>query len=725
MPRSAPSSFRPLGPIALAATFLLSPPVRGQKLDYPATQRIDHVDVYHGVKVPDPYRWLETDVRESAEVKKWVDAENAVTFKYLEAIPEREAIRKRLTELWNYERYTAPFKEGGHYFFEKNDGLQNQAVLYVQDSLDAEPRVLLDPNTWSDDGTVALTGFSVSHDGRYAAYSRGAAGSDWQVWHVLEIATGKELPDELKWTKFTDAAWTKDDEGFFYGRYPEPAEGAEYQALAQNQKIYYHRLGAPQADDVLAYERPDDPDLGFGVQVTEDGHYLVITAAKGTKGNLVLVRDLAEPYAATRVIVGDQENDYSLAGSDGPVLYFRTDLDASRGRLIAVDLRSPGRDHWQEIVPESKDTLERVHLVGHRFVALYLQDAKSRVRLYALDGKPAGEIELPGIGSASGFSGHADDTETFYSFSSFATPPSSYRYDFTTGESRLLHRAKVDFNPDDYEVTQVFYHSKDGTRVPMFLAHKKGIKLDGSNPTLLYGYGGFQISLTPYFSISRLAWMEMGGIYAQANLRGGGEYGEAWHEAGIKLKKQNVFDDFIAAAQWLIANHYTRPDKLAIQGASNGGLLVGATMTQRPELFGAALPAVGVMDMLRYDKFTAGRFWVDDYGSSSNPEEFKALYAYSPYHNLKPGTKYPATLVTTADHDDRVVPGHSFKFAARLQHDQAGDAPVLIRIETKAGHGGGRPTSKIIDEVVDGWAFLVKNLGMKLPAGYPGAAQAP
>ncbi len=720
MPRFAPTSLCPLCLVAaLAATAVALPGHAAQTLHYPDTKRVDHVDTYHGVEVADPYRWLEKDVRESDDVKSWVDAENEVTFGYLDSIPERPKIRERLTELWNYERYSAPSKEGGHYFFLKNDGLQNQAVLYVQASLAEEPHVLLDPNSWSKDGTVALTGLSVSHEGRYAAYSRAEAGSDWQVWRVLEIATGKELPDEIHWTKFTDAAWTKDDRGFFYGRYPEPAEAAQYQALAQNQKIYYHRLGTGQADDVLVYERPHEPDLAYGEEVTEDGRYLVVSASKGTNGNMVFVRDLTEPYAATREIVGDEENDFSFAGSDGAVLYFRTDLGAPRGRVIAIDLGRPGRDHWREVVPEAEDTLESVNLVGHRFIAVYLQDAKTRVRLFALDGEPAGEVELPGIGSADGFGGHADDTETFYSFSSFATPPSIYRYDLETGTSRLLHQAKVAFDPSDYEVTQVFYTSKDGTRVPMFLAHKKGIALDGSNPTLLYGYGGFKISLTPYFSVSRLAWMELGGVYAQANLRGGGEYGEAWHEAGIKLHKQNVFDDFIAAAEWLIANRYTRPDKLAIQGGSNGGLLVGATMTQRPELFGAALPAVGVMDMLRYDKFTAGRFWVDDYGSSDDPDEFKALYAYSPYHNLEPGTKYPATLVTTADHDDRVVPGHSFKFAARLQRDQAGDAPVLIRIETRAGHGGGRPTSKIIETVVDEWSFLVENLGMKLPAAYP------
>ncbi|HSL81476.1 MAG TPA: prolyl oligopeptidase family serine peptidase, partial [Thermoanaerobaculia bacterium] len=559
---------------------------------------------------------------------------------------------------------------------------------------------------------------------RLAAFARAEAGSDWRTWRVTEIDSGDLLPDELRWTKFTGAAWTADSKGFFYSRYPEPETGTEYQAVARNQTVWYHRVGTPQAEDVLVHARPDDPDLGFNAQVTDDGRYLVISAAKGTGGNSVAVKDLTEPYGMPVPVVPDMENDFDLVGSDGPVLFFATKEGAPRERVIAIDLRRPGREHWREVIPEAEDALQSASLVGNLFVLTYLDDAKTRVRIFTLDGEPVRDVELPGIGSAFGFGGKRSDTETFYTFMSFATPPSIYRYDLASGESVLHHRAEVDFDPDDYRVHQVFYESKDGTRVPMFLAHRKGLELDGSNPTLLYGYGGFEISMRPGFSAMTLAWLEMGGVYAMANLRGGGEYGEVWHLAGTKLQKQNVFDDFIAAAEWLISQGYTRPDKLAIRGGSNGGLLVGAAMTQRPDLFGAALPAVGVMDMLRFHRFTAGRFLVDDYGSADDPEEFEALRAYSPYHNLKEGTAYPATLVTTADTDDRVVPGHSFKFAARLQQSHQGEAPVLIRIETRAGHGGGTPTSKIIEETTDEWAFLVETLGLELPEGY-GATAAP
>jgi prolyl oligopeptidase len=684
-------------------------------IDTVQTRREDHVDVYHGVEVADPYRWLEADVRESEEVRRWVEAQNEVTFGYLASIPERPAIEERLRELWNFERYSVPEKDGGRYVFTKNDGLQDQAVLYVQDSLEAEPRVLLDPNAWSDDGTVALAGVSVSDGGRYLAYAVAESGSDWTTWRVMEIETGRVLPETIRWIKFSGVEWGPKEEGFFYGRYPRPEEGTEYQSVALNQKVYFHRVGTPQEEDVLVYERPDLPELSLAARVTDDERYLVLLASKGTSGNAVLVRDLEQPYAMPHVLVGElehQRHDYDFVGNEGERLFFRTDDGAPRYRLIAIDLRRPGREHWSTVIPEADETLERVSHVGGRFIARYLEDAKSMVRVFTVGGEAVRDVDLPGIGTAAGFGGRPDDPETFYVFSSFATPPSIYRYDVATGESTLLRRADVDFDPDLYTVEQVFFRSKDGTRVPMFVAHKKGLELDGSNPTLLYGYGGFQISLTPYFSVSRLAWMEMGGVFAMANLRGGGEYGEGWHEAGIKLRKQNVFDDFIAAAEWLVGHGYTRPDKLAIQGGSNGGLLVGAAMTQRPDLFGAALPAVGVMDMLRFDQFTAGRFWVDDYGSAEDPEEFEALYAYSPYHNLEPGTSYPATLVTTADTDDRVVPAHSFKFAARLQHAHAGTAPVLIRIETRAGHGGGTPTSKLIERVADEWAFLIDILGM-------------
>jgi prolyl oligopeptidase len=692
------------------------PALASDGLTYPPTRRVDHVDDYHGTKVPDPYRWLEDDVRKSKDVADWVAKENKVTEAYLKDIPEREMIRNRLTELWNYEKYSAPIKEGGRYFFLKNTGLQNQSVLFTQNSLEGEPRVLIDPNTWSKDGTVALGPWTVSDDGKYIAYAQSEAGSDWHTWRVLSVDTAKPLSDELKWSKFSGASWTKDGKGFFYCRYQEPKAVAQFQSLNLNQELHFHRLGTPQADDVLVYRGSDHPDWGFMPHVSEDGRYLIITVWRGTDAKYrITYKDLTEPYSMPIDLIEAFDNEFRFIGNDGPIFFFRTDLTAPRGRLIAIDIRKPDRASWKELIPESKDNLVGINLVGNMFVAEYLHDAKTQVKIFTMNGKFVRDIEFPGIGSAIGFGGKQTDTETFYVFSSFATPPSIYRYDMLSGERTLIRQAKVKFNPDDYEVKQVFCTSKDGTKVPMFITHRKGIELNGSNPTLLYGYGGFNASLIPSFAVSRVAWLEMGGVYAQANMRGGGEYGEDWHRAGTKLKKQNVFDDFIAAAQWLIDNHYTQPAKLAIEGRSNGGLLVGAVMTQHPDLFGACLAGVGVMDMLRFHQFTAGRFWVDDYGSSENPEEFKALLAYSPYHNLKKGTAYPPTLVTTADTDDRVVPGHSFKFTAMLQYCQSGPAPVLARIETRAGHGGGKPTSKIIEETADEFAFLVKNLGMKLP----------
>ena len=687
-----------------------------EQIEYPKTRRVDHVDTYHGVKVHDPYRWLEEDVRSSQEVRDWVTAENKVTFGYLESIPQRERIRRRLTELWNYAKYSTPVKEGGRYYYSKNDGLQNQAVVCVLDRLDAVPRVLIDPNRWSKDGTIALGHLAASDDGKYLAYSRSEAGSDWSTWHVMEVASGKTLADELKWTKFTSPSWTKDGLGFFYCRYEEPKKGAEFQSLNFNNKLCYHRVGTPQSADTLVYWQPGHPDWRYEGTVTEDGRYLVITITVGTDDkHRITVKDLVDPAAQFMVLIDKFQHAYEFIGNDGPRLFFRSDLNAPRGRVVAIDLGGPRPPVVKEVIPQAEETLLRVTLVGNCFVASYLKDVKPQVKVFSLDGRFLRQVQFPRIGTAAGFGGKKADMETFYTFSSFATPPTIYRYDMLTGESQLFRRSEVKFNPDDYEVKQVFYVSKDGTRVPMFIAHRKGIRLDGSNPTLLYGYGGFNIAELATFSISRLSWMEMGGVYAQPSLRGGGEYGAAWHTAGTKLKKQNVFDDFIAAAQWLIDNKYTRPERLAIYGGSNGGLLVGAVMTQRPELFGATLPAVGVMDMLRFQKFTEGRQWVDDYGSSDNPEEFKALLAYSPYHNIKPGTCYPATLVTTADTDDRVVPGHSFKFAAALQRAQSCDNPVLIRITVRAGHGAGKPTTVRIEETADQWAFLVKSLKMKLP----------
>jgi prolyl oligopeptidase len=701
---------------AVMTALLITAAAVGAPIEYPKTKKVEQIDDYHGTKVSDPYRWLETDVRTSKDVADWVAAENKITFDYLGTIPEREPIRKQLTTLWNYEKFSTPFKRGGHYFFSKNNGLQNQFVLYTVDKWGDTPRVLLDPNSWSKDGTVALSDVAISDDAKYAAYSTSEAGSDWQVIKVVEVASGKQLPDEIKWVKFSGIAWTNDDKGFFYSRFPAVEAGKAYQSLNRDQKVYYHRLGTPQSDDPVVYENGEHPEWNHDADVSEDGRYLIISTTSGTASrNQVHIKDLQDPYAMPVTIVGKIENDYSFVGNDGPVLYFRTDLKAPKGRLISIDLRNPAAENWKEIIAEGEAKLQSVRYTGHRLVANYLSDAHSDIRIYDTAGKLVRNVALDGIGSAGGFGGRADDNETFYTFSSYATPPSVYRYDIATGEKSLVFRAKVAMTPADYEVKQVFYTSKDGTKVPMFLSYKKGLKLDGNNPTLLYGYGGFDISMTPGFSISRLTWMNMGGVYAVANLRGGGEYGEAWHEAGTKLHKQNVFDDFIAAAEYLIKNNYTKPAKLAVQGGSNGGLLIGAVETQRPDLFGATLPAVGVMDMLRFNQFTAGRYWVDDYGSSANADEFKALYAYSPYHNIKPGTKYPATLITTADTDDRVVPGHSFKYAAAIQEAQAGSAPVLIRIETRAGHGGGKPTTKLIEETTDEIAFLVKNLGMKLP----------
>lgn len=661
------------------------------RMKYPETKKIDHVDDHHGTKVPDPYRWLEDDVRQSKEVAAWVEAQNKVTFSFLESIPQREPIKKRLTELWNYEKYGVPFKVAGRYYYFKNDGLQNQSVMYAIETLTSEPRVLIDPNSWSKDGTVALASTSFSDDGKFLAYSVAEAGSDWNIWRVMETESGKLLGDELRWVKFSGVSWTKDSRGFFYSRYDEPKEGAAFQSLNKNQKVFYHRVGSSQADDVLVYKRPDQPDWGFQTTVTEDGRYLIITTWKGTDDKYrVAYKDLLEPYGMPIDLIDNFDHEYTFIGNEGPVFFFQTELEASRKRVIAIDTRKPHL--LKELIPEAKETLVGVNILANQFVATYLKDAKTQVKLFTLDGRFVREVEFPGIGAAAGFGGKREDTETFYSFSSFATPSNIFRYDLLTGKSEVFRKTNVKFTPDDYEVSQVFYKSKDGTKVPMFLAHKKGLKKDGSNPTLLYGYGGFAISLTPSFSVARLAWMEMGGIFAMPNLRGGGEYGEDWHQGGTKLNKQNVFDDFIAAGEWLIENKYTSSSKLAIQGGSNGGLLVGACMAQRPELFGACLPAVGVMDMLRFHKFTAGRFWVDDYGSADDPEQFKAIFAYSPYQNLKPGKKYPATMVTTADTDDRVVPGHSFKFAAALQAAQSGDAPTLIRIETRA-----RPRSRQAD----------------------------
>ena len=681
-------------------------------LSYPKPKTIEQVDDYHGVKVADPYRWLEDT--DSTDTHAWVEAENKVTFGYLEQIPYRKTIRDRMMKLWNFERFTVPQQQGGRYFYQHNNGLQNQNVLLVAEALNAEPRELLDPNTLSSDGTVALGGEAITDDGKLMAYGTAASGSDWEEWHVRDVDTGKDRPDLIKWVKFSGASWSKDGKGFYYSRYDEP-KGTALRDANYFQKLYYHKLGTAQSEDKLNYERPDNKELGFGGSVTNDGHYLVIFVWQGTSPkNRLYYKDLTKPDSEVVKLLDDFDAEYRFVDNDGPVFWIRTDLDAPRGKLIAIDTRHPEKANWKTVVEQGADKLEDVNVVDNLFLIGYLKDAKTEVRVHNLQGKFLRSVDLPEIGTAAGFGGKRKDKETFYSFTSFISPTTIYRYDPEIGKSSIFKQPKVDFDATKYETKQVFYDSKDGTRIPMFLTYKKGLKLDGQNPTLLYAYGGFDISLTPGFSIPTVVWLEMGGIYAQPNLRGGGEYGEDWHLAGTKVKKQNVFDDFIAAAEWLIANKYTSTPKLAIRGGSNGGLLIGAMLTQRPDLFGATLPLVGVMDMLRFQKFTIGWAWTSDYGSSDNADDFKALYAYSPLHNLKPGTKYPPTLIATADHDDRVVPGHSFKFAATMQADQAGTAPVLIRIETKAGHGAGKPISKIIDQTADEWSFVAHNLGMNV-----------
>jgi prolyl oligopeptidase len=683
-----------------------------KRLNYPAAPTSNQVDDYHGTKVADPYRPLEDP--DSAPTRAWIEAENKLTFGYLEQIPARDKIRARIKELLSYERYAVPEKKGTRYFYTHNSGLQNQGVLYWLSALDAAPKLLLDPNTLSADGTIAVNSFSVSENGELLAYSLSTSGSDWVEWHVREVATGKDLPDIIKWSKFSGASFTKDSKGFFYSRYDEPKEKSKLRDSNYYQKLYYHKLDTPQSADALIYKRDDHKEWGFGGGVTDDGHYLIIQISEGTDPkNRVYFKDLTKPGSDVVPLLDEKDAVYNFIDNDGPVFWFVTNLNAPLSRIIAIDTRHPTREHWKTIIPESGDALQGASMLDDKFVVSYLKDAHSEVKIFDVNGRHLRTMESPGLGTMEGFGGKRSDKETFYAYTSFSTPVTVYHYDLASGQSTVFRKPAVKFNPEDYETKQVFYRSKDGTRVPMFITAKKGLKLDRANPTLLYGYGGFDVSITPTFSVGNLVWMEMGGVYVVANLRGGGEYGEPWHLAGTKLQKQNVFDDFIAAAEWLIANKYTETSKLAIRGGSNGGLLVGACLTQRPDLFGAALPNVGVLDMLRFHKFTIGWAWASDYGTSDDAEEFKAIYKYSPLHNLKPGTKYPPTMIETADHDDRVVPAHSFKFAAALQASQAGDAPVLIRVETKAGHGAGKPISKTIDEISDEWSFLVKSLGMK------------
>lgn len=703
--------------VSLAATDAPAAP-----WNYPPATRGSVVDDYHGAKVADPYRWLED--LDSPQTQAWVEAQNELTHGFLAKLPQRAWLRERLTTLWNYPRYGLPGKEAGRYFFSKNDGLQNQSVLYVQETLADEPKVLLDPNTLSADGTVALTASAVSADGRWLAYGVAVAGSDWNEYRVRDIATGQDTADVIKWVKFSGLAWTKDSKGFFYSRFPEPqveaGTGKTFSDLA-HQKVYYHRLGTPQSADVLIAEVPDEPKWFVSASVTDDGRYALIYLQRGSSSeNLVRYIDLGDPMAPAignpMVKLVDEWVSYnSVIGSADGVFYVQTTRDAPRKRIVAVDLANPAPEHWRTIVPESTEVLASAQIVGGRLVVGTMRDASSRLLVFDLNGQSLGEVELPGLGSVSGVSGRADEPELFYSFTSFTYPATSFRYDLETGKNEVFKAPEVAFDPVAYETKQVFYPSKDGTRIPMFITHRKGLVLDGTAPTLLYAYGGFNISMKPGFSVSTLVWLEMGGVYAVPNLRGGGEYGKEWHEAGTKERKQNVFDDYIAAAEWLCASHYTSPQKLALSGGSNGGLLVGAVINQRPDLARVALPAVGVMDMLRFQRFTVGYAWTNDYGSSDEPQGFRYLYQYSPLHTVRASVAYPAVLVTTADHDDRVHPGHSFKYTAQLQAavaNGAGALPALVRIDVKAGHGAGKPTTKVIEEAADKFAFAAYFLGL-------------
>ena len=696
-------------------TMLTAVPVAAQpsypKLSYPEAPTSSQTDKYHGTVVADPYRPLEN--ADSPATQQWVEKENQLTFGYLNQLPGREAIKAQLTKLWNYEKFDNFTKVGPHYFFFHNSGLQNQSVLYVTDSLEGTPRELIDPNTYRQDGTAALHGIAPSWDGALLGYAVSQAGSDWAEWHIRDVATGKDLPDVIRWTKSGSLAWTPDNKAFYYSRYPEPAPGELLTAAALNQKIYFHKLGTDASADTLIFEQPAHTSWSAHALMMEGGHYLIYEIYAGIPGkNRLAFQDLHAEKPRIVDLIADESGGYDPMGVVGDTLYVNTNNGAPRGRVVAIDLQHPERANWKEVVPEQKETLEAVEIADGRMLLGYMKDAHSTARLVTLEGKPLQTVAFPGLGTATFFGAHLKDKELFYSFSSYTLPPAVYRLDMSTGKSSVVRQSKVSADMGQFETTQVFYPSKDGTKIPMFLNYRKGIKQDGTNPTLLYAYGGFAYSETPHFTPAIVEWMQMGGIYATANLRGGSEYGEAWHQAGMRDKKQNVFDDFIAAGEWLIANKYTATSKLAIFGGSNGGLLVGAVLNQRPELFGAAMPAVGVMDMLRFHRFGFGTQWVGEYGSPDNAEDFAVLRRYSPLHNLRKGGQYPPTMITTADHDDRVMPGHSLKYAAALQKAQEGPAPILIRVETRAGHGAGMPTAKRIDEWVDRLLFLKQNLGM-------------
>ena len=682
------------------------------QIKYPDTKKADQQDDYFGTVVKDPYRWLEDD--NSAETKEWVEKENAITQSYLSKIPYRDAVKKRLEEMWNYAKYSSPFKEGNYYYFYKNDGLQNQSVLYRQKGLDAKPEVFIDPNVMSKDGTAAIGTPSFSKSKKYAVYLEAQAGSDWQEAHVMNVSDKSLLKDEIKFIKFSGTSW-KGDDGFYYSRYPMPDEKSKLTTQNQNHKVYYHKLGTPQTEDQLIYEDKDHPLRTVGARLTEDGRFLLLNKSEGTSGDELWVKDMknTSPENDFILLIKGFNTESNFIDNDGGKLLVRTNSDAPNYRVVLIDPANPAKENWTTVIPERQELLDGVGTAGGKLFLTYLKDASSRIYQTDYKGHLEREIKLPGVGSASGFNGNKEDKEIFYSYSSFNYPPAIFRYNIASGKTDLFRKSEVKINTDDYETIQSFFTSKDGTKVPMFITYKKGLRLDGKNPTLLYGYGGFNIPMTPGFSISNAFFIEQGGVFVVVNLRGGNEYGEAWHKAGMLQNKQNVFDDFIGAAEYLIKNKYTNSDKLAIRGGSNGGLLVGAAMTQRPELFKVAIPQVGVMDMLRYHKFTIGWAWATEYGRSDKKEDFENLYKYSPLHNLKPGVKYPATLVTTGDHDDRVVPAHSFKFAATLQAYNDGTNPTLIRIETKAGHGAGKPTSKQIEEAADIWSFVMYNLGME------------
>jgi prolyl oligopeptidase len=683
-------------------------------LAYPETRRETVVETQFGEAVADPYRWLENDVRNDPAVRQWVTAQNQVTEGYLSTLPARDAFRERMRQVYNFERFGIPEKRGNRYFYTRNSGLQNQSVLYVRDGLNGAPRMLIDPNTWSQDGATALAEWEPSKDGRRIAYTVQEGGTDWRIVHVLDAETGQVLSDELRWVKFSGLSWAQDGSGFYYSRFPEPAAGQQFQSTNQAQAVYFHRIGTPQGEDRLVYSQPDRPALSNNAEVSDDGRWLIVSSSEGTDARYdIALIDLTRPNAQPRRFITGLEHDWTYIGNSGSTFYWRTNNGAARQRIVATDIASPTLQ-IRELVGEDAATLTDASIVGNRLIASYLVDAKTEVRTYDLDGRRIGRVELGGIGTAGGFSGDASSPETFYSFASYNRPPTIYRYDSRTGETSVFAQPELSFDPANYEVSQVFYASKDGTRVPMFLIRRRDLDTSRPQPTLLYAYGGFNIPSVPAFQPRWLTWVDMGGVLAVANIRGGGEYGQAWHDAGRRANKQNVFDDFIGAAEHLIAQGVTTNRQLAIEGRSNGGLLVGAVINQRPDLFAAALPGVGVMDMLRFNRFTAGRYWTDDYGFPDREADFRILRAYSPYHNIRANVRYPAVLVTTGDTDDRVVPGHSFKYIAALQAAETGPAPKLIRIETRAGHGSGKPTEMQIEEYGDMYAFIAQHTGLQV-----------